>query len=342
MSTSTTALDTPAADTPVTAPADFRDPAVRNPIGAHVPVAGRGLAGTGLAYAGRVGAETVQVFVANPRGWATPTGNPAQDAEFRAACADRAVPAYVHAPYLINFGSDNPVTRERSADSLRHSLRRGHAIGAIGVVLHTGSAVGSAPGGGSRRTEAMAQVREDVRRLLDELDDLGEDAPWLLLEPTAGQGSSLCARMEDLAEYLEALDAHPKVGVCLDTCHAFAAGHDLAAPGGVRATLDALVAATGPGRLRLIHANDSEDAVGARKDRHANIGSGLIGAEPFRELFEHPATAGVPLIVETPDRKHGGEGAGHTLDITALKRLRSRATAPEPTTGGERVPGAPV
>ncbi|KOV35378.1 endonuclease IV [Streptomyces sp. XY431] len=287
------------------------------------------MAGTGLAYAGRVGAETVQVFVANPRGWATPTGNPAQDAEFRESCAERAVPAYVHAPYLINFGSDNPVTRERSADSLRHSLRRGHAIGALGVVLHTGSAVGSAPGGGSRRAEAMAQVREDVRRLLDELDALGEDAPWLLLEPTAGQGSSLCARMEDLAGYVEALDGHPKVGVCLDTCHAFAAGHDLAAPGGVRATLDALVEAAGPGRLRLIHANDSEDAVGARKDRHANIGAGLIGAEPFRELFEHPATAGVPLIVETPDRKHGGEGAGHSLDITALKRLRSRAAAPQ-------------
>ncbi|WP_082558927.1 deoxyribonuclease IV [Kitasatospora sp. MBT66] len=332
MSTSTAAAATPAAGTAAAETAAAETAAdLRNPIGAHVPVAGRGLAGTGLAYAGRVGAETVQVFVANPRGWATPTGNPAQDAEFRAACAERAVPAYVHAPYLINFGSDNPVTRERSADSLRHSLRRGHAIGALGVVLHTGSAVGSAPGGSSRRAEAMAQVREDVRRLLDELDALGEDAPWLLLEPTAGQGSSLCARMEDLAGYMEALDGHPKVGVCLDTCHAFAAGHDLAAPGGVRATLDALVEAAGPGRLRLIHANDSEDAVGARKDRHANIGAGLIGAEPFRELFEHPATAGVPLIVETPDRKHGGEGAGHTLDITALKRLRSRAaTGPLP------------
>ncbi|WP_406111142.1 deoxyribonuclease IV [Kitasatospora purpeofusca] len=329
MSTSTAEAAVPAVDTAT---------GLRNPIGAHVPVAGRGLAGTGLAYAGRVGAETVQVFVANPRGWATPTGSPAQDAEFRAACAERAVPAYVHAPYLINFGSDNPVTRERSADSLRHSLRRGHAIGALGVVLHTGSAVGSAPGGGSRRAEAMAQVREDVRRLLDELDALGEDAPWLLLEPTAGQGSSLCARMEDLAGYVEALDGHPKVGVCLDTCHAFAAGHDLAAPGGVRATLDALVEAAGPGRLRLIHANDSEDAVGARKDRHANIGAGLIGAEPFRELFEHPATAGVPLIVETPDRKHGGEGAGHTLDITALKQLRSRAAAPAATSGAATGP----
>ncbi|RGD55970.1 deoxyribonuclease IV [Kitasatospora xanthocidica] len=299
--------------------------ALRNPIGAHVPVAGRGLAGTGLAYAGRVGAETVQVFVANPRGWATPPGNPAQDEEFRTACAERGVPAWVHAPYLINFGSDNPATRERSADSLRHSLRRGHAIGALGVVLHTGSAVGSAPGGGSRRAEAMAQVRSDVRPLLEELDGLGDDAPWLLLEPTAGQGSSLCSRLEELAAYMEALDHHPKVGVCLDTCHAFAAGHDLAEPGGVTAALDALAAAAGPGRLRLIHANDSEDVVGARKDRHANIGAGMIGAEPFRELFEHPETAGVPLVVETPDRKHGGDGTGHAMDIAVLKELRERA-----------------
>ncbi|MFE2724755.1 deoxyribonuclease IV [Kitasatospora sp. NPDC059327] len=303
-------------------------PAARNPIGAHVPVAARGLAGTGLAYARRVGAETVQVFVANPRGWATPPGNPAQDAEFRAACAEQGIPAFVHAPYLINFGSDNATTRARSAESLRHSLLRGHAIGAAGVVLHTGSAVGTAPGGGSRRAEAMAQVRADVRPLLDELDALGEAAPRLLLEPTAGQGSSLCSRMEDLAGYLDALDGHPLVGVCLDTCHAFAAGHDLAVPGGVGAALDALVAAAGPDRLRLIHANDSEDAVGARKDRHANIGAGLIGAEPFRELFEHPATAGVPLLVETPDRKHGGDGTGHAMDIAVLKELRARAVVP--------------
>ncbi|WP_344343566.1 deoxyribonuclease IV, partial [Kitasatospora putterlickiae] len=306
-----TATATPVVPAPTAAAPGPSSPAAprpteRNPIGAHVPVAARGLAGTGLAYARRVGAQTVQVFVANPRGWATPAGNPAQDEEFRTACAEQAIPAYVHAPYLINFGSDTPATRERSAASLRHSLLRGHAIGALGVVLHTGSAVGAAPDGGSRRAEAMAQVRADVRPLLDELDALGDDAPWLLLEPTAGQGRSLCSRMEDLAGYLDALDGHPRVGVCLDTCHAFAAGHDLAAPGGVRETLDALVAAAGPGRLRLIHANDSEDAVGARKDRHANIGDGLIGAEPFRELFEHPATAGVPLIVETPDRKHGG------------------------------------
>jgi deoxyribonuclease-4 len=283
-------------------------------------VAGRGLVGTGLAYAERVGAEVVQVFVANPRGWATPPGDPARDAAFRTACAERGIPAYVHAPYLINFGSDNPLTRERSTASLRHSLLRAHAIGALGVVVHTGSAVGTAADGGSRHTEAMAQVRQDVRPLLDELDRLGGDAPWLLLEPTAGQGRSLCSRLEQLAEYAEALDRHPRVGVCLDTCHAFAAGHDLAAPGGTKEALDVLVAAVGEGRLRLIHANDSQDELGARKDRHANIGAGRIGAEPFRELFTHPATRGVPLVVETPD--HGSSGAVTAEDIARLKGLR--------------------
>lgn len=295
--------------------------AVRNPVGAHVPVAGRGLVGTGLAYAERVGAEVVQVFVANPRGWATPPGSPAQDAAFREACAQRGLPAYVHAPYLINFGSDNALTRERSTASLRHSLLRAHAIGALGVVVHTGSSVGTAADGGSRHAEAMAQVRADVRPLLEEVDRLGDDAPWLLLEPTAGQGRSLCSRLEQLAEYAEALDRHPRVGVCLDTCHAFAAGHDLAAPGGMKEALDVLVAAVGEGRLRLIHANDSKDEVGARRDRHANIGAGRIGAEPFRELFRHPATRGVPLVVETPD--HSSAGTVTAEDIARLKRLRS-------------------
>ncbi|WP_407639523.1 deoxyribonuclease IV [Kitasatospora azatica] len=292
---------------------------LRNPIGAHVPVAGRGLVGTGLAYNERIDGEAVQVFVANPRGWATPAGDPAQDEAFRAACAERSIPAYVHAPYLINFGSDSPATLERSTASLRHSLLRGHAIGALGVVVHTGSSIAA-----DRRTTAMAQVRADLRPLLAELDELGESAPWLLLEPTAGQGSSLCSRLEQLAEYFEAVDAHPKVGVCLDTCHAFAAGHDLAAPGGMAAALDTLEAAVGPGRLRLIHANDSKDIAGARKDRHANIGDGHIGADPFAELFAHPATAGVPLILETPDRS-AAPGFGHAADVVRLKELRARA-----------------
>jgi deoxyribonuclease-4 len=282
---------------------------MRNPVGGHVPVAG-GLATVGLGYARELEAETVQVFVANPRGWATPVGNPAQDERFRAECEAEGLSAYVHAPYLINFGSHTEATAERSVESLRHSLRRGREIGALGVVVHTGSATG-----GRTREVALAQVRERLLPLLDELTH--DDDPFLLLESTAGQGFSLCSRTWDFGPYFEALDRHPKLGVCLDTCHVFAAGHDLAGPDGMARTLDLLVDTVGQGRLKLIHANDSKDVVGAHKDRHQNIGAGHIGEEPFRELMRHPATEGVPLIIETPGGKEG-----HAADVARLKKLR--------------------
>ncbi|MFJ2114189.1 MULTISPECIES: deoxyribonuclease IV [unclassified Streptomyces] len=288
----------------------MRDPvALRNPVGGHVPVAG-GLATIGLSYARELGAEAVQVFAANPRGWATPAGNPAQDERFRAECEAGRIPAYVHAPYLINFGSHSEATAEKSVESLRHSLRRAREIGALGVVVHTGSATG-----GRSREVALAQVRELMLPLLDELDR--DDDPFLLLESTAGQGFSLCSRTWDFGPYFDALDAHPKLGICLDTCHIFAAGHDLTGPHGMRQTLDLLVETVGEGRLKLIHANDSKDVAGAHKDRHENIGAGMIGEEPFRELFSHPATANVPLVIETP-----GGPSGHAADVERLKKLR--------------------
>ncbi|MCK1796335.1 deoxyribonuclease IV [Streptomyces sp. XM4193] len=293
----------------MTNPSPSATSAPRNPIGGHVPVAG-GLAAVGLSHARDLAAETVQVFVANPRGWATPPGDPRQDEQFLAGCAAASLPVYVHAPYLINFGSSNAETAERSVRSMRHSLRRGRAIGARGVVVHTGSATGGRP-----RDVALAQVRELVLPLLEELTDPAD--PWLLLEPTAGQGTSLCSTAQELAPYFDALDHHPMLGVCLDTCHAFAAGHDMAAPGGTKKMLDEVVDATGTGRLKLIHANDSKDVAGARKDRHANIGAGHIGTEPFAELFRHPETAGAPLVIETP-----GGPDGHRADIRLLKSLR--------------------
>lgn len=284
----------------------------RSPVGVHVPVAG-GLARSGLAYATRVGAEVVQVFVSNPRGWAPAPGDPREDAVFRAACEQRGLPVFVHAPYLVNLGSPTAQTRDRSVRSVEHALRRGRAIGARGVVVHAGSCVDPA-----RRDAAMRQVRDALLQVLDTLAAAGT-GPDLLLEPTAGQGQSLCARVEDLAGYLAVLDHHPRVGVCLDTCHAFAAGHDLAAPGGVRRTLDLLVAAAGRGRLRLVHANDSKDGCGSGRDRHEVIGKGRIGVEPFAELFRHPATRGVPIVLETP-----GKALEHTRDLALLKTLRDR------------------
>jgi len=279
-------------------------------VGAHVFVAG-GLSAAGLPYADRIGAEAVQVFVSNPRGWAASPGDPATDESFRGSCADRKMPVFVHAPYLCNFGSPTEATREKSALAVQHSLQRGKRIGARGVVVHTGSAVDA-----GARDVALKMMRELVLPMLDELDD---DSPQLLVEPTAGGGQPLAATVDDLAPLFDALEHHPRLGVCLDTCHAWAAGHDLAKPGGVRATLNALVRAVGRGRLGLIHANDSKDACGSGRDRHTNIGAGQIGVEPFAELFRHPATRNVPVVVETP-----GDADAHLRDLATLKSLRDR------------------
>jgi deoxyribonuclease-4 len=166
------------------------------------------------------------------------------------------------------------------------------------------------------KDEATAQVRENVLPLLDEIPD---DGPDVLVEATAGAGQSLASRVDDLGWYLEAIDNHPKLGICLDTCHAFAAGHNLAEPGGVRSTLNALVRAVGRGRLKLLHANDSKDACGSNRDNHERIGKGHIGVEPFAELFRHPATRGVPLVLETP-----GKAPEHREDLALMKTLRDR------------------
>ncbi|WP_433215728.1 deoxyribonuclease IV [Microtetraspora malaysiensis] len=279
----------------------------RNAIGAHVSVSG-GLATGGLRYAADVGAEMAQVFVTNPRTWALNDGDPAEDAKLAAS----ELPVFAHAPYLVNFGSPTPATLDNSVAVIRHTLRRGAQIGALGVVMHTGSAVSQS------RDDAMRQIHEHLLPLLEEIPEGGPD---LLLEPMAGQGQMLCATVQDLGPYLEALEHHPKVGICLDTCHAYAAGHDLAAPGGVVATLDALHA-TAPGRLKLIHANDSKDVCGSKKDRHENIGAGHIGAEPFAEIMRHPVTAGVPLCIETP-----GKADKDRENIALLKKLRESAAS---------------
>ncbi len=291
--------------------------AQRNPVGTHVTV-GAGLVRGALADATAIGCEAFQVFVGNPRGWARSDGDPAVDAEFRRETGRRGLRTFVHASYLVNLGSPTPTTYQKSVTSVAHDLQRAAAIGAEGVVVHTGSYVDRGGDGAAeadqRHAAALAQVREG---LLPVLDRLGDDDPWLLLEPTAGQGRSLCAGVDDLAAYLDALDRHPKVGICLDTCHVFAAGAPLDEPGGASATLDRLVVVAGPDRLRLVHANDSLDVRGSMRDRHAPLGEGHIGTAAFGELLAHPATAGVPFVLETPGSREPGN-ADHAL----LLRLR--------------------
>ena len=294
-----------------TAPSPYAG--LRNPVGTHVKV-GKGLVKGALATADEIGAETLQVFVGNPRGWALSAGDPIADAAFRSLNEASGRRVFVHTPYLVNLASPTPATFERSVASVAHNLVRAAQLGAEGVVVHTGSSVSE----GSLEA-AWRQVRAGLLPVLERLDRPGDGVPWLLLEPTAGQGRSLCAGVDDLGTYLDVLDHHPAVGVCLDTCHVFAAGAPLDEVGGATATLDRLVEVAGEGRLRLVHANDSMDVRGAFKDRHQKIGDGYIGVGAFEELFAHPATAGVPFMLETPGSWDVGDP-----QIALLQKLRDR------------------
>jgi deoxyribonuclease-4 len=279
-------------------------------LGAHTPTSG-GMAKRSIAYAQEVKAEAIQVFASNPRGWAMPDANVEADKLFRDKALELDIETYVHAPFLINLGSPTVGTYENSVASTAYSLRRAREIGSKGVVIHTGSAVDV-----DYVDKAWKQIKKGMMPVLNKLTD--ED-PWLLLEPTAGQGQSLVKKLEDLLHYFEALEWHPKVGVCLDTCHVFAAGHDIAKKGGMTETLDLLVKLVGIERIQLIHANDSMDVCGALKDRHQNLGDGEIGIKAFEELLAHPIVQNAPLILETPgmEEKHGEE-------IALLSKMRAK------------------
>lgn len=292
---------------------------MRNPVGTHVPV-GKGLVAGALARADDLGCETLQVFVGNPRGWALSAGDADQDARFAAATAERGIRTFVHTPYLVNLGSPTAATVERSVAVVVHNLTRAARMGAEGVVVHTGSYVDAqlaSDEAATRHAAALRQVGDALAPVLASLTALGEDAPWLLLEPTAGQGRSLCAGVEDLPAYLDVLGRHPRVGLCLDTCHVFAAGAPLDEPGGAAATLDRVVELGGPDLLRLVHANDSRDGRGSMRDRHERIGEGPMGLDAFRELLTHPATDGVPFVLETP-----GSNKSDDTQVRLLQSLR--------------------
>jgi deoxyribonuclease-4 len=279
-------------------------------LGAHTPTSG-GMAKRSIAYAQEVNAEAIQVFASNPRGWAMPDANVEADKLFRDKALELDIETYVHAPFLINLGSPTVATYENSVASTAYSLRRAREIGSKGVVVHTGSAVDA-----DYVDKAWKQIKKGMMPVLNKLKD--ED-PWLLLEPTAGQGQSLVKKLDDLLYYFEALEWHPKVGVCLDTCHVFAAGHDIAKKGGMTETLDLLVKLVGIDRIKLIHTNDSMDICGALKDRHQNLGDGEIGLKAFEELLAHPVAQNAPLILETPgmEEKHGEE-------IALLSKMRAK------------------
>lgn len=275
-------------------------------IGAHVPASG-GLATRAIPYAERIKATALQVYVSNPRGWALAAGRPDQDERLRSWSEQASIPVFIHAAMLVNLGSPEAEIRRKSAAVLKHALARAEEIGARGVVFHGGSA--RTP---DRFPAALADMGAAVRELLGE-----RDGPQLLVEPTAGGGQPLLARLEQLDAYFTAAEHHPRLGVCLDTCHVFAAGHDLRTEAGVTQALDLLTDTVGH-RLGLIHVNDSRDPLGSHRDRHDNLGKGQLGLDGLTALFTHPAARGVPMVVETPTSE---DGAGHAADIAVLRQL---------------------
>ncbi|HEX4908969.1 MAG TPA: deoxyribonuclease IV [Actinomycetes bacterium] len=291
-------------------------------IGAHVSVAG-GL-GRAVGNARDAGCESLQVFVSNARGWAHPLLDPPADGRFRADLAEAGLgPLFVHAPYLVNFASASPVTRERSRDVVAATLAKAAATGAAGVVVHAGQALASG------RAAGLATSREALLPLADAASGLAGSAasatgPDLVLELTAGTRGALAARFEDMAELLAACGHHPRLKVCMDTCHAQAAGYDLGDPAGAVKALDELFATLG-GRVVLVHANDSRDPVGAGRDRHCPIGTGTIGDQGFAAVLAHPGLAALPVITETT-----GDPAQMAADLTRLHRLRPTGRRSDP------------
>jgi deoxyribonuclease-4 len=278
-------------------------------IGAHIHTAG-GLV-KAASYAAITGCECVQVFAKSPQMWRGPERDPAEAAGFVSEMRALGIgPVFTHAAYLINAGSADDALWERSRMGLVDELCRAAQLHASGVVLHMGTA---ATGDLARDAERVAVM---VSSALSEAAARCE-APKVLLENTAGAGRSFGRDVRELCATLEACRAMgADAGLCLDTCHGFAAGWDLRGPQGWSDLCDALTARGALETVDLIHANDCKGDLGEHRDRHAWIGDGLIGAQGFSAMFGEDRLAGVPVIVEMP-------GEPPRKDQENVARLRS-------------------
>jgi deoxyribonuclease IV len=258
-------------------------------FGAHVSIAG-GLA-QAVDRAADIGCDTMQIFAGSPRAWKPGYFAPEDIAEFTDRRGRLEIgPLTIHLPYLVNLGSPTERIVSASMDALRDTVLKARAIQADFLVVHTGSH------GGAGRAQGIGSVIRGLRALLE----LDFGPAKLLLENTAGTGHAFGDRLEDLAEIISGVDLDPRVGLCLDTCHAYAAGYDLATPAGLDRFMDALGAQLGLNRLGLVHANDCKGELGSRRDRHEHIGRGAIGLEGFKNILSHPAFREMSFIIETP------------------------------------------
>jgi len=281
-------------------------------IGAHLSAAG-GL-DKAVDRAEAVGAESLQVFTQSPRTWRPTNHDPASFDRFRERRAEVGLASvFCHALYLCNFAAPDDDVYEKSVAALRNTMQVARAIGADGVVFHVGSHLGSGFEAGLERVvPAMEQVLE-----------LSSDETWLLMENSAGTGGTIGRSIEELATLHERLGRHPRLGVCLDSCHLYASGVDVTDPATLDAMLDELDSSIGLDRLRALHVNDSEAPLGSNRDRHANILEGLLD-ERLGVFLGNPRLQGLPAVLEVagPDKKGPDEH-----EIRKAKELHARAIA---------------
>lgn len=254
-----------------------------------------------------LGAGAIQVFTSSPRMWKGGPANPEKAMLLKKAYEDCGNPVMVsHDTYLVNLAHPEEETAEKSRLCLTEELQRSSAYGIPFVVSHIAATVGQ--DSDVARARAVANIR---RVLADSPGDV-----MLLMETTAGQGSSMNRSFNELSQFLNDLDGDPRVGICLDTCHVFAAGYDIRTPETYQATFAEFDEKVGLDRLKVIHTNDSQKGLGSKVDRHANIGKGMIGIEAFRSLVNDPRMAEKPIILETPT-----EDDGHAKDLETLRSL---------------------
>jgi deoxyribonuclease-4 len=275
-------------------------------LGAHMPT-GKGL-GDALRRGKEIGCTAVQVFTSSPQQWKARAVTQEMVADFRDAQAETGIRSVIsHDSYLVNLCAPSDDIRVKSLAALKSELGRCAAYGIPWAVSHVGAAMGQP------EEVALRRAAEGLCEVLD----ASPPGTGVLMETTAGQGSTLNHRFETLAWLLNALRGDSRVGVCFDTAHVFAAGYDLRTPEAFAATIEEFDRIVGLDRLHAIHCNDSKKGLGSRVDRHAHLGEGELGEGAFRALLDDPRLAGLPVLLETPEAE--------TMHAVNLARLWSWA-----------------
>jgi deoxyribonuclease-4 len=283
-------------------------------LGAHMSVAGGLPRAVERAVVHRC--KALQIFAKNANQWRGRPIPPEEVREFRARIkASRIGPVVSHASYLINLATTSRPLRDQSLEAMGDEIDRAETLGLMGVVLHPGCYTAGNEAGG------LALVAEG---LLELLRARARGKTMILLEHTAGQGTSLGATFEQLASIIAKMNGHRRVGVCLDTCHLLASGYDLCSPEGYASTFTQFGKLVGFDRLKAFHLNDSKKPLGSRVDRHEHIGQGFLGLDPFRRIVNDRRFRGLPMLLETPkgDGKATGPIAVDPMDEKNLETLR--------------------